>query len=85
MAKAKSKTKKAKARVPTQLQKKKNGDTAVYVRCNPEVYAVFEQLHYEHITKHMLNPKAYGVGSIIRDLALKQAQRDGAAKNRKSV
>lgn len=77
--KAKTKTK----RTPTALQTKKNGDTAVYVRCNPEVFALFEQLHHEHVTKHMLNPKAYGVGSLIRDLGLKQAQRDLTAKNRK--
>ncbi len=77
MAKAKKKR-----RQPTQLQTKKNGDTAVYVRCNPEIYAMFEELHHKHITKHMLNPKAFGVGSIIRELALKQAQRD---LNRKSV
>lgn len=74
---------KSKKRKPTQLQQKKNGDTAVYVRCNPEVYAVFEQMHHEHITQHMLNPKAYGVGSLIRDLALKQAQREHALKNQK--
>lgn len=84
MAKAKTKKKsKAKARVPTQLQTKKNGDTAVYVRCNPEIYALFEQLHHDHITKHLLNSKAYGVGSLIRDLALKQAQKDRVSKNRK--
>ena len=77
MAKGKAKKKK---REPTQLQTKKNGDTAVYVRCNPEVYALFEQLHHEHITKHMLNPKAFGVGSLIRDLAMKQAQKDKATK-----
>lgn len=67
----------------TQLQKKPNGDTAVYVRCNPEIYAVFEALHAAYISKHMVNPKAFGVGSMIRDLAMRQANREVLSKSRK--
>jgi hypothetical protein len=65
-----------KKRVRKELQKKPNGDTAVYVRIKDPLYAIFEKGWWNHIEKHGLNASSYGVGSYIRDLAKKQVSRE---------
>lgn len=66
MAKAK-KPKKPKV----QLQQR-NGDSIVYVRMKPNMFAVFEAAYLQHVEENMLNPKSYGMSTFVREMAFQQ-------------
>ncbi len=75
MAKASKTTRK-------ELQKKTNGDTAVYVRIKPELFEIFHAGWSAYLEKHDLNPSNYGIGSFIRSQAERQCLRDESAEKR---
>lgn len=46
-------------------------DKTISIRMSPKKYKVFADAHAAHCAEHMLNTNSYGVGSILRDCAIK--------------
>ena len=67
---------KAKSRARTALQKR-GTDTVVYVRFNPALYAKLEEMHNAHCEENLLNPKQFGIGTMIREIVLADTKRKG--------